>query len=167
MAAEKQPEISHDKPDSELEQRRGSVVDTEKSFGQRLMPVFACGAGLFSDGYLNNVIGSVSTILETLYKKQYTESSAVSNVGSITFVGTVVGQLVFGFTSDHWSRKWSLFISTVILFIFAILCTASYGAGGSISGLSPAPRHNIVHVHVHSCHPLGKSGATSTTLQIG
>lgn len=28
-----------------------------------LLPVFACGAGLYSDGYVNNVIGSVSTLL--------------------------------------------------------------------------------------------------------
>jgi hypothetical protein len=26
-----------------------------KSFAQRILPVFACGAGLFSDGYINNV----------------------------------------------------------------------------------------------------------------
>lgn len=138
MPVDKHIGISGEPAEDEVEQRRMSIVETEKTFGQRLMPVFACGAGLFSDGYLNNVIGSVSTILQTLYKKEYTASSAVSNVGSITFVGTVVGQLVFGFTSDHWSRKWSLFISTVILFLFAILSTASYGAGGSIYGLFAA-----------------------------
>jgi len=47
------------------------------------------------------VIGSVSTILDTIYKKQYANSSAQSNVAAITFVGQVVGQLFFGWTSDH------------------------------------------------------------------
>jgi hypothetical protein len=28
---------------------------TDKSFSQRVTPVIACGAGLFSDGYLNGV----------------------------------------------------------------------------------------------------------------
>lgn len=32
-----------------------SVQRTQKSFWNRLWPVIACGAGLFSDGYLNNV----------------------------------------------------------------------------------------------------------------
>lgn len=31
------------------------LVDTDKSFWDRLWPVIACGAGLFSDGYLNGV----------------------------------------------------------------------------------------------------------------
>lgn len=32
-------------------------LGAEKSFGERLWPVIACGAGLFSDGYINNVSG--------------------------------------------------------------------------------------------------------------
>ena len=36
-------------------ERRGSVARTEKGKWERLWPVIACGAGLFSDGYLNNV----------------------------------------------------------------------------------------------------------------
>lgn len=35
-----------------------------KSFFQAALPVFACGAGLFSDGYINNV----STIPTRLFK---------------------------------------------------------------------------------------------------
>jgi len=35
--------------------RRGSIVNTGKTKWERLWPVIACGAGLFSDGYLNGV----------------------------------------------------------------------------------------------------------------
>ena len=35
--------------------RRDSIAKTEKGRWERLWPVIACGAGLFSDGYLNNV----------------------------------------------------------------------------------------------------------------
>ena len=35
--------------------RRGSIATTEKGRWERMWPVIACGAGLFSDGYLNNV----------------------------------------------------------------------------------------------------------------
>lgn len=35
--------------------RRESISRTEKGRWERLWPVIACGAGLFSDGYLNNV----------------------------------------------------------------------------------------------------------------
>lgn len=75
------------------------------------------------------VIGSVSTTLGRQYGKVYTESSAQQYVGSIAFAGIVVGQLVFGFLSDHWSRANSLFLSTVILIVFTALATGSYWKG--------------------------------------
>lgn len=58
-----------------------------------LIRVAATGAGLFSDGYVANVVGSVSTLLALQYGDVYSKSSAVSNLTSIVFVGVVVGQL--------------------------------------------------------------------------
>lgn len=60
---------------------------------------------------------------------------AKQNASSIVFAGTVVGQLFFGWMSDHVSRKWALMASTLVLILFAILGTASYGAGGSVQGM--------------------------------
>ncbi|KAF2635612.1 MFS general substrate transporter [Massarina eburnea CBS 473.64] len=118
--------------------RRDSIARTEKGRMERLWPVIACGAGLFSDGYLNNIIGPVSKMLSIIYPDAYANSSAQANVSSITFAGTVFGMLFFGYTSDHFSRKWSLFASTIIILLFATLGTASYGAGGSPNGLISA-----------------------------
>ena len=84
--------------------------------------------------YRNSVIGSVSTMLELVYPDEYPNSSAISNVNSIVFAGTVLGMLFFGWYSDHISRKWALMVSTIILIIFAILSSGSYGAGGSPYG---------------------------------
>lgn len=77
-------------------------------------------------------------MLKTIYPNEYATSSVQANISSITFAGTVVGMLVFGYTSDHFSRKWSLFVSTIIIILFAALGTGSYGAGGSPSGLLTA-----------------------------
>lgn len=77
-------------------------------------------------------------MLGKIYGDAYTESTASQNVSAIAFAGTVVGMLVFGYTSDHWSRKWSLFISTVILFIFAALSAGSYGYHNSLEGMFAA-----------------------------
>lgn len=84
------------------------------------------------------MIGSVNTMLDTLYPIEYAASSASQNVASIAFAGTVVGQLFFGWTSDHWSRKGSLLVSTLVLTLFAALGAGSYGAGGTINGLFAA-----------------------------
>jgi hypothetical protein len=72
-------------------QSRPAYDETEKSRWERLWPVIACGAGLFSDGYLNGVIGFVSTMLGKIYPTAYASSPAQRNVSSITFAGTVVG----------------------------------------------------------------------------
>lgn len=45
--------------------------------------------------------------------------------------------LIFGVTSDKWSRTGSLMVSTVILAVFAALAAGSYG-GGSLHGMITA-----------------------------
>lgn len=138
---------------------------TPKSRWERTWPVLACGAGLFSDGYLNGVIGSVNTMLKTIYKDQYTHSHAQNNVTSIAFAGTVFGQLVFGYLSDHWSRRHSLLISTIILIIFAALCAGSYGAGGSIQGLfaAIAAYRFLLGIGIGGEYPAGSVAAAEST----
>ncbi|KKK24828.1 hypothetical protein AOCH_000255 [Aspergillus ochraceoroseus] len=69
---------------------------------------------------------------------QSTEVPPLENVSSIAFAGTVVGMLFFGVLSDRWSRKGALLTSTGVLILFAILCTASYGAHGRTYGLFSA-----------------------------
>lgn len=46
--------------------RDAALIDEGQPPKTSLLPVFACGAGLFSDGYVNNVIGSVSTVLASV-----------------------------------------------------------------------------------------------------
>lgn len=65
------------------------LAEVPKGRWERSWPTIACGAGLFSDGYLNGVIGSVSTMLQLIYGDAYTSSSAKSAVPSIAFAGTV------------------------------------------------------------------------------
>jgi MFS family permease len=89
------------------------LAQVPKGRWERSWPVIACGAGLFSDGYLNGVIGSVTTMLRLIYGDEYTNSSYKSAVPSIAFAGTVVGHLFFGVLSDHWSRRNTLLISTI------------------------------------------------------
>jgi MFS family permease len=103
----------------------GPPID-QRPFWDAIWPVLACGAGLFSDGYVNNVIGSVGTTLEYEYGTIYTGSHAYKVVSAIVFAGTVVGMLIFGFCADKWSRTGSLLVSTVILIIFTALATGSY-----------------------------------------
>ncbi|CAK7264407.1 glycerophosphoinositol permease [Sporothrix epigloea] len=131
------------------------------------MPVVACGAGLFSDGYINNVIGSVGTILAQRYGTLWTKSHAKSVVSAIVFAGTVLGQLFFGVLADRWSRTNSLLISTVILFVFTALATGSYYKG-SIAGMFNmlAAWRFFVGVGIGGEYPAGSVGCAESTGEV-
>ncbi|CAG8379134.1 unnamed protein product [Penicillium salamii] len=155
-----------EKDQTPLEVGQGiELEDVQKGRWERSWPTIACGAGLFSDGYLNQIIGPVGTMLQKIYGDAYTNSSAQQNVSSIVFAGTVVGMLFFGYTSDHWSRKWSLMISTIILFIFAALGAGSYGAGGSIGGMLAAltAYRFFLGIGIGGEYPAGSVGAAENT----
>lgn len=92
---------------------------------KNLWPAFISGSGLFSDGYVNNSIGTVTTCLSALYGERYTNSSAISVISAIAFAGTVVGQLGFGYISDNVARKGGMLTANVLLILFTVLCAVA------------------------------------------
>lgn len=123
----------------EEDEQPDDVERVEKVQVKNLWPAFTSGAGLFSDGYVNASIGSVNTILKIIYGDEYSNSNATSNVSSIAFVGTVVGQLSFGYIADNIARKGGLLIANILLILFTILCAVgTWGANGSAQGLFAA-----------------------------
>ncbi|KAI9904078.1 hypothetical protein N3K66_000607 [Trichothecium roseum] len=139
----------------------------QKPWRQAALPVFACGAGLFSDGYINNVIGSVNTILGRQYGDVYSGSNAAQNVSSIAFAGTVVGQLAFGYLSDRWSRANSLLSSTIILIIFTALAAGSYFKGQAVGMFNMlAAWRFFVGIGIGGEYPAGSVGAAESTSEM-
>ncbi|KAG6000771.1 hypothetical protein E4U21_005024 [Claviceps maximensis] len=135
-----------------------------RSFFDAALPVFACGAGLFSDGYINNVIGSVNTILKLQYGAVYKSSTAAKYVADIAFAGTVFGQLLFGFACDHWSRTNSLMVSTVILIVFTALATGSYYNGEPVGMFNMlAAWRFFVGIGIGGEYPAGSVGCAEST----
>ncbi|KAK1855188.1 MFS phospholipid transporter git1 [Colletotrichum chrysophilum] len=156
------------KEPSESELRAQEVVaqDTtpRKPFREAIVPVIACGAGLFSDGYINNVIGSVTTVLALQYGDLYKNSNAKKYVGDIAFAGTVVGQLAFGWLADHWSRTNSLLVSTIILVVFTALAAGSYYKGDDIGMFNIlAAWRFFVGIGIGGEYPAGSVGAAEST----
>lgn len=104
-------------------------------------------------------------MLSIIYKDAYNNSPASQNVSAIAFAGTVVGMLIFGYTSDHWSRKWSLMISTIILFVFAALSAGAYGANGSTYGMFAAltAYRFLIGVGIGGEYPAGSVACAENT----
>ena len=124
-------------PNEHLDTASSQIVTSTKL--SSMWPAFTCGAGLFSDGYVNNSIGTVSTCLSILYPKEIAKKNALSNVASIAFAGTVLGMLVFGYVSDRISRKSGMLFTNVMLIFFTLMtAVATWGAHGSPFGLFAA-----------------------------
>ncbi|GBL48575.1 Plasma membrane permease, mediates uptake of glycerophosphoinositol and glycerophosphocholine [Candidozyma auris] len=100
-------------------------VAVERVQFKNLWPAFVSGAGLFSDGYVNNSISTVTTCLSIIYGETYTNSNAISNVAAIAFAGIVFGQLSFGYISDHFARKGGMLTANILLIVFTILCAVA------------------------------------------
>ncbi|EFY96050.2 Major facilitator superfamily domain, general substrate transporter [Metarhizium robertsii ARSEF 23] len=156
----REAEARHDKAQESIE----PAEVQHKTFWQAALPVFACGAGLFSDGYINNVIGSVNTVLGIQYGSLYKDSQASMYVADIAFAGTVVGQLLFGFLSDRWSRSNSLVVSTIILIIFTALAAGSYYRGDTIGMFNIlAAWRFFVGIGIGGEYPAGSVGCAEST----
>ncbi|KAG2361276.1 major facilitator superfamily domain-containing protein [Suillus spraguei] len=100
--------------------------------------IFACGTALFSDGYSNNVIGSVNTILKRIYGTTgpgSISSTYSSTISSVAFAGFVVGMLGFGYLSDKVGRKFGMMFASGIIALFSGLSAASSGANHSLNGM--------------------------------
>ncbi|KXX75323.1 putative metabolite transport protein GIT1 [Madurella mycetomatis] len=116
-----------------------------KSFWMSLLPVIACVAGSFSDRYINN-------------------SNAKHFLGDIAFAGTVVGQLVFGYLSDKWSRTNSLVLSTTILVLFTALTAGSYYHGDAIGMFNILTAWRLfVGIRIGGEYPAGSVGCAEST----
>lgn len=99
--------------------------------------IFACGTALFSDGYANNVIGAVNTLLKRIYGTgpDGITSNYSTTLSSVAFAGTVAGMLSFGYLSDKVGRKFGMMSATGIVAVFSGLSAASSGANHSLAGM--------------------------------
>ncbi|EPX71677.1 glycerophosphodiester transporter [Schizosaccharomyces octosporus yFS286] len=126
-----------------LEDENSSTAQSEDSntyynTWKQYVEVAVCGTALLSDGYCMSSIGTVLTILKKLYPKEIKAHHTIKKISMIAYVGTIVGQLLFGVFSDALGRKAGMVASSAFLVVATALCTGAYGYHGSISGMMQA-----------------------------
>lgn len=100
-----------------------NTVISKSQKHQALLSIFTSGAGFFSDGYISSSIGIVNTCLYQFFGEKIIKSSFFSNISSISFLGTVIGVIIFGWVTDKYSRKFGMLTCNIILTVFTILCS--------------------------------------------
>lgn len=127
--------------------------------------IFACGAALFSDGYVNASSGPALTIISYIYPDQPGFSSFESRFSSLVFAGTVVGMLTFGFLVDRVGRRYGMWFASLWLVLWSILIAGAWGAGGSVGGLFAAlsAYRFIMGIAIGAEYPSGSVAASENT----
>lgn len=130
--------------------------------------IFACGAALFSDGYVNANSGPVTTILKQNLK-QKGQDGQLGNFtelfNSLAFAGTVVGMLVFGVASDKIGRKFGMIFASLWLALFSVLISGAWGAGASVKGLFAALEayRFLIGIAIGAEYPAGSVACSENT----
>ncbi|PWY98478.1 MFS general substrate transporter [Testicularia cyperi] len=127
--------------------------------------IFACGAALFSDGYVNAVAGPCLTVLSYIYPDYAGFSTFESRFSSLVFAGTVVGMLAFGVIVDRVGRRFGMWFSSIWLTLWSILIAGAWGAGGSTGGLFAAlsAYRFIIGIAIGAEYPSGSVAASENT----
>jgi MFS family permease len=75
--------------------------------------------------------------------------------------------LVFGYTSDKWSRRNSLLVATVIMIVFTALCAGAYG-GGTLTGMIAALTafRFLVGIGIGGEYPAGSVAAAESSGEV-
>lgn len=166
---EKKDILPKDEQSGQIDQ----VIDSEPSSTSKrsgLGPValiFACGAALFSDGYVNANSGPTGVILKQIekYGKNPGFSHFKTLYSSLAFAGTVLGMLLFGVLSDRIGRKFGMLFASLWLTLWSVLIAGAYGAGGSVKGLFAALEayRFIIGIAIGAEYPAGSVACSENT----
>ncbi|KAJ6453466.1 MFS Git1p-related glycerophosphoinositol permease [Mycena vitilis] len=113
------------------------AVPEKLSRRERLSSAFtiACsGFALISDGLQNNIMSLTNVVFVQLFGSAAYNAMWSTQLSNSLTVGTILGQLVIGYICDVKGRKWGIVLSTVLIVIGIVLCTAAHGAHGSFHG---------------------------------
>ncbi|KAI3735376.1 hypothetical protein L6452_14872 [Arctium lappa] len=111
------------------------ALDTAKTQWYHAKAIVIAGMGFFTDAYDLFCISTVSKLLGRLYYSDHSDGSApgklptnINNaVIGVALVGTLSGQLVFGWLGDKLGRKKVYGITLILMVICAICSGLSFG----------------------------------------
>lgn len=137
--------------------------------GRRLAAVLIGWFFVIFDGYDLIVYGTVQT---ELMEEWNLSSAQAGTVGSMAFIGMVIGAILIGRLSDRVGRKTAVIGSVVVLSVFTLLCAFApnaiiFGTFRLIAGLGLGGLVPSVNAMTADLVPAKKMSAWSTVMMSG
>lgn len=79
-----------------------------------------------SDGYQQSLASSTNVIFNHLLGKEIYTSSRQTRISNALLVGSVIGILIFGYTSDRFSRKGGMLVTSALVVVGSLMATLAF-----------------------------------------
>ncbi|RDW94569.1 putative glycerophosphoinositol transporter GIT1 [Coleophoma crateriformis] len=103
----------------------------EKSISARsgtIWTIVGCALANFSDGYQQNLASSTNVIFNHLLTTKKYTSAWQTRISNALLVGSVIGIVILGYTSDRYSRKGGMFFTSALVVIGSLLAMLVFQA---------------------------------------
>lgn len=84
-----------------------------------------------SDGYQQSLASSTNVIFNHLLGKRAYTSNRQTRISNALLVGSVIGILVFGYTSDRFSRKGGMLVTSTLVVVGSMMATLAFQVDGA------------------------------------
>lgn len=112
--------IDHDKQADHARRKAGSIITIAGSALANL-----------SDGYQQNLASSTNVIFSHLLGKDVYTSSRQTRISNALLVGAVIGILLFGYTSDRFSRKGGMLVTSTLVVVGSLMAALAFQVNGA------------------------------------
>jgi MFS family permease len=119
-----------------LQQDVNEIKDSEDLSNARrktgsIITIIGSALANFSDGYQQNLSSSTNVIFNHLLGKEVYTSSRQTRISNALLVGSVIGILIFGYTSDRFSRKGGMLVTSALVAVGSLMATLAFQVNGA------------------------------------
>lgn len=109
-----------DKHSNEARRKAGSIIT-----------IVGSALANLSDGYQQSLASSTNVIFNRLLGKEVYNSDRQTRISNALLVGSVFGILIFGYTSDRFSRKGGMLVTSTLVVIGSLMATLAFQVNGA------------------------------------
>ena len=96
-----------------------------------IITIFGSALANLSDGYQQSLASSTNVVFQHLLGTKIYTSSIQTRISNALLVGSVIGILVFGYTSDRFSRKGGMLVTSGLVMVGSLMSVLAFQVSGT------------------------------------